>query len=68
MTTLTQDAERLRQMADEVCAITARIRPHIQSETREDMAFNVHSFVAGGCHGLQASATMLLELERELNG
>ena len=67
MTTLRQDAEWCRKAADELCQIAARIRPYIQSETREDMAFNVHSFVAGGCHGLRASAKMLLELEKELN-
>ena len=65
--TLAQDAERLRRMADELCEIARRVERYVREENRTDPAYNVHGYVAGGCHGLRASATMLEELHRELN-
>ena len=67
MTTLTQDAARLRAMAEEVCAITARIRPHIQRYERGDPAFETEGQIGGLVGGLRRGSTRLVWLEKELD-
>jgi hypothetical protein len=67
MTTLAQDAERLRQMADEVCAITARVRCRIQRQERGDPAFEIEGQIGGLVGGLRRGAVRLEWLRKELD-
>jgi len=66
MTTLTQDAARLREMADKVAEITKRIQPYIKNQTRADKAYNTHGMLGGCCGNLRRSAGWIDELDREL--
>ena len=65
--TLAQDAERLDNMADEVCQILKRLETYVQKAERGHMPYDVHAFVGGNCGNLRRSATMVRELERWLN-
>lgn len=65
--TLAHDAQRLREMAEETCAITARVRTHIQSQDRNDPAFNAEGTIGGLYWTLRMAAGTLEELDRRLN-
>ena len=64
--TLAQDAARLRQMAEEVCAITSRVRALVRSQTRDDAAFNAEGMIGGLVNGLRRAARDIDELDRSL--
>jgi len=64
--TMTQDAARLHEMANEVAEITARIRPHIRSLDRIDPAFNAEGLIGGLVPALHRAGSALSELDRSL--
>ena len=64
--TLAQDAQRLRDMAEETCTITANVRKHIRSQDRNDPAFNAEGAIGGLWWILRSAAGTLEELQREL--
>ena len=68
MTTLAQDAARLREMAEEVAEIAKRVEIHVKSLTRDDAAFNAHGAIAGVPANLRIAAGFTEELARELTG
>ena len=65
--TVSQDAARLRQMADEVAAIAGRLVIHIpQNATREHAAINAHAATGGAVTNLRVAAGLIEQLNREL--
>ena len=67
MTTLAQDAARLREMADELAGMSKRVWPHIKVENEHDLAYNVYSVLGGTWGNLRRSAGWIIKLEGELD-
>ena len=63
---LARDAAELRQMAEEVRAITARVSALVKNQTREDAAFNAEGMIGGLVNGLRRAARDIEELDRSL--
>jgi len=63
---LARDAAELRRMATRIDEIARHIEPHIKSETREDLAFNVKAVVGGSAGSVNRAASWIEELDRSL--